>query len=85
MNTISKSRLSLLLFVGLYKLLLLSRLSIPRAKNNQKGFTGLVDMRGQGSSDKDSLNVLKDQGPKERDRPSTKSGDIRAGTKAGTQ
>ena len=51
---------------------------MPRVGNEQSGFTRLVDMRSQGLSNKDYLNVLRDKDPRRRDRLSTKSGNKRA-------
>ena len=70
--------LSLLLLVRLCKPLLLSKLYTPKAGNKQKGFAELVDMRGQGLSDKDCLNVVKVEDPRERSGSSTKSGNKKA-------
>ena len=79
MNEVLKPRLHLFLLVGLRKPLLLSRFSPPRAGNGRRDFTGLVDMHGQGSSDNDHLNGLKDESPRRRDKLNTRSGNIRAG------
>ena len=78
-NAVLKPRLRLLLLVGLYELLLLSGVSALRAGNRQKGFAGLVNIRGRGSSNKDHLNFLQGEGPRGRGGLSTKSSDRRAG------
>lgn len=78
MNGISKLCLSLLVLVKLCEPLLLSRLYAPRVKNRQKGFTGLVDIWGQSSFNKDYLNVLRDEDPRQRGGPNKRSGDKRA-------
>lgn len=78
MNEVSKPRLSLLVLVKLCKSLLSSKLYALRTRNGQKGFAGLVDMQGQGSSDKDCLNILRDEDLRKRDEPSIGSGDRRA-------
>lgn len=44
-NAILKPCLHLLLLVGLYKLLLLFKLYVPRARNRQKGYVSLVDIQ----------------------------------------
>ena len=77
-NAVLKPRLRLFLLVGLYAPLLLSKFSAPRAGNGQKGFAGLVNTHGQGSSDKNCFNVLRNEGSRRRGRPSTGSGNIRA-------
>lgn len=73
-----KTCLNLLVLVGLCKSLLFSGLYAARAGNRQKSFAGLVHTRGQGSSDKDCLNVLKGEDLRGRSRPSIESGDRRA-------
>ena len=52
--------------------------SAPRAGNGQKDFVRLVDTRGQGLSDKNCLNVLKDEGLRKRGRLSIGSDNRRA-------
>ena len=69
-NVVLKLHLCLLLLVRLYKPLLLFGLYAPRAGNGQKGFTKLVNMRGQGSSNKNYLNILRVEDLKKRGRPS---------------
>ena len=75
MNKASKPHLRLFLLIGFYELLLLSGFSVSRAGNRQRSF---AEPRGQSSSDKDCLNVLKGEGPRERGGPSTRNTNIRA-------
>ena len=51
---------------------------MPRAGNRQKPFAELVDTRGQSSSDKDYLNVLRNEGPRKRGEPRTENNNRRA-------
>ena len=85
MNAVSKPRLRSFLSVELYEPLLSSGFSAPRAENRRRGFAGLVDTCGQGSSNKDCLNVLRGESLRKRGRLSTKSGDIRAWRETATR
>lgn len=58
--------------------MLLSGLYAPKAKNGQKSFIRLVNTQGQGSSDKDCLNVLRSEDLREKGGLSKKSSNKRA-------
>ena len=52
--------LAFVVTVGLYT---------PRVENRQRNFVRLIDIRGRGSSDKDSLNVLRSKDLRRRGGP----------------
>lgn len=52
---------------------------MSRVENKQRGFARLVDTRNQASSNKNYLNILKDEYLKGRVEPITRSDDKSAG------
>lgn len=76
-NAVLKLFLRFLLLVEFYKPLLWSGLYAPRASNGQKDFAQLVDTRGQGSFNKNYLNILRGESPRRKVGSSIRSGNTK--------